>query len=354
MKIKFKKYLSVFIILIPTALFAYKKPDLELCRNISFTNKLTYKEPKSGEVIAKRLNKRFNNLVNECKTQSNHSSPAYECSGILLQAVVLDQPEFWKGNEEAFSYFRADLNTYKFFHDRFISYAINGRVTSRNPYGKQAYAKCAYPLDGVSRERPSKYEYEKGCTRSKLFPNIPGRCSARGITTLEEWKKDFNKIPTGDHPRRYAHQCSFDSDRMTGAKDFALNLEARRSINLSHEERAYIQNEVVIRSWKSLNYKPQDIPIEAIIYTDYYKDTTLPGTPLNYAQAMQCAYTRAIINNASPGKRIKYPIPIIFLDLHQLVIGGRNNLFQYKERDQRVRVPLRGKIVTTLYFMKMF
>ncbi|MDR0218269.1 MAG: hypothetical protein LBI71_05190 [Enterobacteriaceae bacterium] len=352
MKYIFKKYSTIFILFIPLPLFGIDPPNLKLCYNIKFPNTTTYKEPKDGSIIAKRLNKRFNNLVSECEGKYKH--PAYECSGIILRAISPDKYEFWKGGE-AYSYFRSDLNTYKFHLDRPIAYVINGSSRYVNPYGKQAYVKCAYPIDGYTKTRPSNNEYKRGCTKSTLFPNIPGECAKRGINTLKEWQIDFNKVPVSEGAKRYAHQCSFDANRVSGTEEFALSLEARRSLNLTYEYREAIQNEIVIKSWDDTDYKPQDIPVEAIIYSDYQEDHQHSAIhALPYARAMQCAYVKATIDNAGPGKRIKYPIPIIYFDLYSLLNFNDKNPFRYRRKDQVIVAKPKSKLVPEMYLLKVY
>ncbi|MBD2795412.1 hypothetical protein ID856_02505 [Xenorhabdus sp. 18] len=351
MKLKFKKYLSTFILCVPIPLWGLNPPDtIRICNSVNFPPTTTYKEPKNGSIIAKRLNKRFNTIVSECE----YNNPAYVCSGIILRAIPPDRTEFWKEGE-SYSYFRADLETYKLHRYKPTAYVINGLSRYRNPFGRQAYVKCAYPIDGVTRTRPSRDVYQRGCTKSTDFPDIPGECSKRGITTLEQWKKDFNKVTTQQGVKRYSHQCSFDAGRVTGTKEFALSLEARRSLNLYNEDNSVIQNEIVIKSWSDTDYKPQDIPVEAILYTNYNIKANYPidTHPLRYAQAMQCAYVKATIDNADPGKRIKYPIPIIYLDLERLIAKDYGNVFKYKERDQVVRFYPKSKLTPILYFLKV-
>ncbi|MCC8368461.1 hypothetical protein J8V57_19975 [Xenorhabdus sp. PB61.4] len=350
MKIKFKKYFSILILFIPIPLLSLSPPNISICNQVKNPPKgVIYKNPKVGALIAKRLNKRFNNIVSECG--NNFSTPAYECSGIILRAINPNETNFWEKGQ-AFSYFRADLNTFKLFKDRPTAYVINGSGSYKNPYGKQVYAKCVYPLDGYTISRNSN-SYLPGCTRSNLFPDIPGECDKRGITTLEQWKEDFNKIPRNKIPERYAHQCSFDAHRSSGAKEFALNLEARKSLNINLESYDYIQNEIIIKPWNELDYKPQHIPVEAIIYTDFNTESHYPGVhALRYAQAMQCAYVKATMDNLGNEKRVKYPVPIIYLDLEELRIGKGKEIFKYKERDQMVTKRFEKSHAPNFYFLK--
>ncbi|PHM36875.1 hypothetical protein [Xenorhabdus innexi] len=347
MKLKFKKYLSILISFISIPLFALNPPDISACAKVGKPIAgVIYKNPKVGKLIADRLNKRFYTIVSECGT--HFSTPAYECSGVIIRSNSPDKTKFWEGGE-SFSYLRSDLNTYTLFKNRPTAYVINGRGSYKNPYGKQAFFTCAYPTDGYTVSRQSRYPY--GCTESNLFPKIPGKCSTRKITNLEQWKADFNKISVENGEKRYAHQCSFNASRSSGTKEFELNLQARKSLNLNQEIYDFIHNEIIIKPWSEAGYKPQHIPVEAIIYTDF---STNPGVhPLRYAQAMQCSYIKATIDNRGTEKRVKYPIPIIYLDLESLRLGGRKNIFMYRERDQVKTKMFESLHPPALYFLKM-
>lgn len=117
--------------------------------------------------IINRLTKRFNDLSKSCFDSNNRERPAYECSGIMLRDVSMDQSPLkfpWSKNEinkrtNAFSvaFFRADQLFSKFPHGYDAGFVIYPRL--KTPHSRRENKQtvfCAFPVNAHCSYRCSR------------------------------------------------------------------------------------------------------------------------------------------------------------------------------------------------------
>ncbi len=296
--------------------------------NIFSYNPLDQSGEVRGKITAAALNARYAARADTC----DQNQPAYKCNGIVLRATDSSVNRyFWdvsQKNRVAFSYFRSDLKTNEMAFSRAQGFIVD--ASANTTHNQAINIRCAFPLDGDTDAREN-----DGCgnnDRNNVYKHLPGLCKDRPVTddaltsngkmvtTFEAWTKNFHLVDAGN-PMRYSHQCVF----LPTTDDFALNLKARRSLTLAHEDRRYRQNEVVVQPWAKNSSQP--IAIEAI----FYAINSDGGTGSDNAKQMQLFYNRLPFASS-------HIVPIVFFN-RLAAASGSLAPFVFIESDQSAQYP---------------
>lgn len=255
----------------------------------------------------------------EAKSCGKSRSPAYQCSGLLIHGLKLDEQESpWshrpidENKSVAFSYLRTDHKfsapVYYHYDSGIVFYPLDNL-----PVGKEKYSVlCAYPMDGRTDDRKDHnmgcgpYSYSLLSSKSKkeieniTYENNSGNCLDYHLDTVDKWV-DFHK------KRKYLdklwlltlYTCSYPMvDSKTNTASFNLLSGIRRYMEKYNQKLYYWNNELLISAWDP-KY-PEKLPVMAIFYT---KGNT---ASLNAALLYQRAFFDRI-NKIIPIVGIKFP-----------------------------------------------
>ncbi|MGC1332104.1 hypothetical protein, partial [Pseudomonas sp.] len=214
----------------------------------------------SGEEVAARLTRRYNDTVTNCGSSVR---PAFLCSGILFRGSgpALDfkpwdpSPTAIRVGGTSFSFVRRDYKMVRFamyYTKGYVLYPVLDR-----PAGKfHEQILCFFPVDGNSDNRT-----DNGC--GQLSSYLPSRyCSTLGITTGVQWAANYNGNPNNGNG---SNVCSFDvrsASATPSANNFNEGMIGGRAISPAAFNKP---NDVKIKTWTP--GIGQTLPIEAFFYT---------------------------------------------------------------------------------------
>ncbi|WP_086632806.1 hypothetical protein, partial [Commensalibacter intestini] len=222
--------------------------------------------------VADDLNKNYNNIVNNC---GSDTSPAYECSGNLVRLTSAStQYHVWDPSPNSinvakgisFTYLRHDIKVDLRFagHLSGIIYYPNMQKPSSTDASE---VRCAFPTDGFTINGR-----ENGCGATGWSAGS-GPCQDQGIYTADAWYTHFMSV-TQNSNNQYQHQCSFTMSAGTPntATIFDEDLKAIRKVfhyendGLNHAS----YNELLMKLWplnaKNIIDNPEKLPIQAFFY----------------------------------------------------------------------------------------
>ncbi|WP_334470398.1 hypothetical protein [Arsenophonus sp. PmNCSU2021_1] len=255
----------------------------------------------------------------EAKSCGKSRSPAYQCSGLLIHGLKLDEQESpWshrpidENKSVAFSYLRTDHKfsspVYYHYDSGIVFYPLDNL-----PAGKEKYSVlCAYPMDGRTDDRKDHnmgcgpYSYSLLSSESKreieniTYENNSGNCLDYHLDTVNKWVDFHKKRKYLDKLRLLTlYTCSYPMvDSKTNTASFNLLSGIRRYLEKNNQKLHYWNNELLISAWDS-KY-PEKLPVMAIFYT---KENT---ASLNAALLYQRAFFDRI-NKIIPIVGIKFP-----------------------------------------------
>lgn len=225
---------------------------------VSFTS---FANDVDGFSTAKKLNERYNNVVESC-----NGEPGYVCSGVMIRGVKsnpLTGEESWhyseysqKRGSVSFSLLRKDIlvGTQKVYGNVGIIFESPEDATIQSqPY--DVY--CMYPVSAATNTRD-----RHGCgyvsknSKSDDFSS----CLEAGVSTAEEW---VDLALSGMKEKSLNEACSF-SPKSTDA--FLQNIKAQNLISGTALDIVKYYNEFLVKSWDM--DKPEELPIEAFWFRE--------------------------------------------------------------------------------------
>ncbi|MGL4613531.1 MAG: hypothetical protein ACRCVV_06455 [Shewanella sp.] len=212
-----------------------------------------------GFTIAKNLNIRYNNVVENC-----NGEPGYMCSGVMIRGVKsnpLTGEESWHYSESSqkrgsvsFSFLRKDIlvGTQKIYGNIGIIFDSPTEAAIQNlPY--EIY--CMYPVSAATNLRD-----RHGCG---YVPNGSknddfSTCLEVGVNSAEEWiELALSK------EKSISNACSFSSKNVD---TFLYNIKAQNLISGTELDIIKYYNEFLVKSWDM--DKPEMLPIEAFWFRE--------------------------------------------------------------------------------------
>jgi len=200
------------------------------------------------------LTMNYNNEANNC---GSDSTPAFLCSGVMLDGTDPSVVRPWiSSSAESFSFIRKDAKFSKLAYNRKNGFIFYPYVSA--PTGKDhPDILCFFPVAGETETRS-----DNGCGASSAYPDDSGPCQAQGITTATEWYHQYCGI-AGSSTQEHEHQCGFNVSDAYGSGSATAFTEALTAMGmLSYGE----QNEMRVASWESSNNA--NIPLQAFFYLD--------------------------------------------------------------------------------------
>ncbi|MGV8886501.1 MAG: hypothetical protein ACOH2P_00210 [Pseudomonas sp.] len=268
------------------------------------------KDQRFGQLVAERLNGRYNNVSNNCS-----GKPAYYCSGVLVRTTGA-KPSYhaWDPSPTAitkkgvpFSYLRKDLGITILAWGDLHGFIFKDFATAERLGTHAISLLCSFPSDAASWHRVG----IGGCGPHKTYPNNSRSCPEEGVVSIATWTTHYRAVPGSSYySARNEHQCSFTSS----VEQFALSLQARGNFEIP-DARAH-HNEVILSLW------PQSIPKKLPLYAFFYLQNQGGGAGVAGAKYMQQDYFN-ITDNL---------LPVIRVDL----APGVSEVFSYHENDQVV------------------
>jgi len=268
------------------------------------------KDQKYGQLVAERLNGRYNNVSNNCSGKA-----AYFCSGVMLRTTGA-KPAYhsWNPSPTAinkqgvpFSYLRKDLEITTLAWGDLHGFIFKDFETAQRLDTYPINLLCSFPTDAASWHRAG----VGGCEAHSSYPSNSRSCPQEGVDTLAKWIAHYRAVAgSGYWSNRNMHQCGFTST----VEQFALSLTVRASLE-SLEERMH-HNEIIISLW------PQDIPKQLPLYAFFYLQHQSGGVGVVGAKYMQQDYLNVTGDL----------LPVIRVDL----TPGGTTVFSFHESDQIV------------------
>ncbi|MHC8371054.1 hypothetical protein ACYZT2_09625 [Pseudomonas sp. MDT1-85] len=216
------------------------------------------KDQRFGQLVAERLNGRYNNVSNDCS-----GKPAYYCGGVIVRTTGA-KPSYhsWNPSPTAinkkgvpFSYLRKDLGITTLAWGDLHGFIFKDLATAERLGTFPINLLCSFPTDGGTWNRAG----VGGCGAYNTYPSNSRSCPEEGVDTLEKWIAHYRSIPgSGYWSQRNMRQCGFTSDVV----QFALSLEVRGALQTAVE--VVHHNEIVLSLW------PQDIPKQLPLYAFFY------------------------------------------------------------------------------------
>lgn len=270
----------------------------------------TAEEQKFGQLVAERLNMKYNSAVDNCSGE-----PAYYCSGVMLRTTGA-KPAYhsWNPSPTAiakqgvpFSYLRRDLGITTLAWGDQHGFIFKDLATAKRLETYEIKVLCSFPTDGGTWHRAG----IGGCGAYPSYPTNSRPCPEEGVDTVEKWIAHYRAVPgSGYWSARNMHQCGFAPD----TAQFALSLEVRGA--LETEVEIIHHNEIVLSLW------PQDIPEQLPIYAFFYLQHQSGGAGIVGAKYIQQDYFNMTGD----------VIPVI-----RVVLAPVTNLvFSYHESDQNM------------------
>lgn len=271
------------------------------------------KDQRFGQLVAERLNVRYNNLSNNCSGKA-----AYYCSGVIVRTTGA-KPSYhsWNPSPTAinkagvpFSYLRRDLGITNLAWGDLHGFIFKDFATAERLGTYPISVLCSFPTDAASWYRAG----VGGCGAHSSYPTKSRSCPDEGVTTLEQWKVHYRSVAGGGYfSNRNKNQCGFTSS----VEQFAISLQARGQFEPPAEERQY-HNEIILSLW------PQDIPKKLPLYAFFYLQHQGGGAGVTGAKYMQQDYFNMTGDL----------LPVIRVDLS----AGATSAFSYHEGDQVVEL----------------
>ncbi|MNB66284.1 hypothetical protein D3C87_956760 [compost metagenome] len=285
--------------------------------NMAAANKQIFsfdaKDQRFGQLVAERLNSRYNNVSNNCSAK-----PAYYCSGVIVRTTGA-KPSYhsWNPSPTAinkkgvpFSYLRKDLGITKLAWGDLHGFIFKDFATAERLGTYPISLLCSFPTDAASWYRAG----VGGCGAHSSYPANSRSCPEEGVTTLEKWKTHYRSVAgSGSFSNRNKHQCGFTSS----VEQFAISLEARAHFEPPAGERPQ-HNEIIMSLW------PQDIPKQLPLYAFFYLQRQDGGSGVTGAKYIQQDYFNMTGD----------VLPVIRVDL----APGAAAAFSFHEADQATAV----------------
>jgi hypothetical protein len=209
----------------------------------------------NGQVIAARLDARYNNTSNDCSGE-----PAFFCNGVMLRTV--DSGNFLSWNPSAnsikkgavsFSFLRRDMGIQRLARDAVQGIIFKNVERTLADGNLNVRVLCSFPSDAATDVRAN-----QGCGAHPSYPTQSVYCSTLGISTLAQWKQHYESAPAGW--QRNQHQCSFYAPSRSA---FAVSLVARSNFQTPATDRQY-HNEIMLQLWGQNLHR--QVPLEALFY----------------------------------------------------------------------------------------
>ncbi|MDI3273059.1 hypothetical protein [Pseudomonas sp. AL03] len=268
------------------------------------------KDQRFGQLVAERLNGRYNNVSNNCS-----GKPAYYCSGVLVRTTGA-KPAYhaWDPSPTAitkqgvpFSYLRKDLGITILAWGDLHGFIFKDFATAERLETYAINLLCSFPSDAASWQRVG----IGGCGPHKTYPNNSRSCPEEGVVSIAAWTTHYRAVPGSSYySARNEHQCGFTSS----VEQFALSLQARGGFEIPGARLHH--NEVILSLW------PQSIPRQLPLYAFFYLQNQGGGAGVGGAKYMQQDYFN-ITGDL---------LPVIRVDL----APGAPEVFSYHENDQVV------------------
>ncbi|KQQ62399.1 hypothetical protein ASF66_21765, partial [Pseudomonas sp. Leaf129] len=208
-----------------------------------------------GQVIAARLDARYNNTSNDCSGEA-----AFFCNGVMLRTV--DSGNFLSWNPSAnsirkgavsFSFLRRDMGIQRLAWEAVQGIIFKNVERTVADGNLNVRVLCSFPSDAATDGRA-----DQGCGAHPSYPTQSVYCSSLGITTLAQWKTHYNSVAAGG-PRNQ-HQCSFYAPSRSA---FTVSLVARSNFQTPAVDRQY-HNEIMLQVWGQNLHR--QLPLEALFY----------------------------------------------------------------------------------------
>ncbi|MFJ2465877.1 hypothetical protein [Pseudomonas sp. NPDC087615] len=271
------------------------------------------KDQRFGQLVAERLNSRYNNLSNNCSGKA-----AYYCSGVMVRTTGA-KPSYhsWNPSPTAidkkgvpFSYLRKDLGITILAWGDLHGFIFKDFATAERLGTYPITLLCSFPTDAASWHRAGL----GGCGVHRSYPTNSRSCLEEGVTTLDKWKTHYRAVAgSGSFSNRNEHQCGFAGS----IEQFTISLLARDHFEPPAEERPS-HNEIILSLW------PQDIPKQLPLYAFFYLQHQGGGAGVTGAKYMQQDYFNTTGDL----------LPVIRVDLS----AGATSAFSYHEVDQVVNL----------------
>ncbi|MHC8340332.1 hypothetical protein [Pseudomonas sp. HLT2-19-2] len=268
------------------------------------------KDQRFGQLVAERLNGRYNNVSNNCT-----GKPAYYCSGVLVRTTGA-KPAYhaWDPSPTAitkkgvpFSYLRKDLGITILAWGDLHGFIFKDFATAERLATSAISLLCSFPSDAASWRRAG----IGGCGPHNTYPTNSRSCPEEGAVSIAAWKTHYRAVPgSGYFSARNEHQCGFTSS----VEQFSLSLQARGNFEIPAARSHH--NEVILSLW------PQSIPKQLPLYAFFYLQNQGGGAGVAGAKYMQQDYFN-ITGDL---------LPVIRVDL----APGVSEVFSYHGNDQVV------------------
>lgn len=287
--------------------------------NMAAANKQIFsfdaKDQRFGQLVAERLNSRYNNISNNCS-----GKPAYYCSGVIVRTTGA-KPSYhsWNPSPTAinkkgvpFSYLRKDLGITTLAWGDLHGFIFKDFATAERLGTYPINLLCSFPTDGGSWNRAE----TGGCGAYNTYPTNSRSCPEEEVDTLAKWITHYRSVPGSSYwSEKNKHQCGF----ISSVAQFALSLTVRASLE-TESERVH-HNEVVLSLW------PQDIPKQLPLAAFFYLQHQSDGAGVIGAKYIQQDY----LNMTGD------VLPVIRVDL----APGAATVFSFHESDQAATVKRR-------------
>ncbi|WP_222833407.1 hypothetical protein [Pseudomonas sp. SC3(2021)] len=280
--------------------------------NMAAANKQIFsfdaKDQRFGQLVAERLNSRYNSVSNNCNGKS-----AYYCSGVIVRTTGA-KPSYhsWNPSPTAinkkgvpFSYLRKDLGITTLAWGDLHGFIFKDFATAERLGTYPINLLCSFPTDAGSWSRAG----TGGCGAYNTYPANSRSCPEEGVDTVAKWITHYRSVPGSSYwSEKNKHQCGF----ISSVAQFALSLTVRGSLE-TESERVH-HNEVILSLW------PQDIPKQLPLYAFFYLQHQSGGAGVTGAKYIQQDYFNMTGD----------VLPVIRVDL----APGTATVFSFHEGDQ--------------------